>query len=145
MSYIYFISAPIREGAAIKVGLSRSPEARLPYFQSHSPVLLSLIHYMPGSESLLLRLRERFSSEHLHGSWYTCEGEVVSFLEAATRDGATDVLSPQEAATFLSVGIDKIDTLAAAGELTVMYSPGGHRRFLVEELREKHTGNWFPS
>lgn len=68
MTYVYFLQA--FDGGPIKIGRSRTPEARLRAIQGNSPVPLDLICKIPGDEVVEQTLHRVFASGRLHGEWF---------------------------------------------------------------------------
>jgi excisionase family DNA binding protein len=137
MAYIYFLEHPV-PGGLIKIGRSKNPEKRVAYFQAHSPVPLSLLFFMEGDAKLESKLHRRFSEFRRHGDWFEPSGEILKFIEeqreALLQNVGEPLLSVGEAADFLDLRPQDVLRLCEHGELSPVYTKGGHRRFRQADL-----------
>lgn len=131
---VYFIQAALEDGP-IKIGVSRTPGARLQYFRSHSPVELVLLYSCPsGADRLAKALQQQFQHLRLHGAWFRPTKELFDAIEHLRRadEDPTYLATVAEAARHLgmSAGTVRQDE----DMFTVVYAPNGTRRILRSEL-----------
>jgi len=79
---IYFILD--EEANAVKIGIGKSPEARLEELQIGNPHKLKLIKVIENKTELTeLHLHQLFSKDHLNGEWFNLSKELRDYLNEA--------------------------------------------------------------
>jgi transposase len=88
---VYFLQGV--DGGCIKIGFtSRDTRERLADLQTGSPVLLRILHVVPGSKADESAAHARFAASHSHGEWFRPTADLLSFISAACTD--LDTMTP---------------------------------------------------
>jgi len=75
---IYFIEA--KEINRIKIGFSANPEDRLKSLQISSPVELTLLITIKGTQTNEQQLHRRFSKDRVHREWFEASKELMYYI-----------------------------------------------------------------
>lgn len=86
--WVYFV----RGADKIKIGTTGSVARRLATLRCASPVELTLLHSMPGSQRVERHLHRQFADLRMHGEWFRAEEPLLSHIarlrERAQRKAA---------------------------------------------------------
>jgi Meiotically Up-regulated Gene 113 (MUG113) protein len=72
-SGVYFIQS----GNAVKIGTSKTIAARLRALRTMSPLPIELLGVIPGGREEEAQLHREWSSQRLHGEWFTATPELL--------------------------------------------------------------------
>lgn len=78
-SFVYIVEA---ENGLVKIGVSTDPTRRAKDFYIHSPVLVRLVAFWPGSREDEQALHAQFSSCRNHCEWFRSGGALTAFVES---------------------------------------------------------------
>lgn len=76
-SYVYFIDA----GDLVKIGTTKDISKRLYTLQTGSPVRLTMIGFIAGTEKDEKELHARFSSYRSHGEWFNKSADLINYIK----------------------------------------------------------------
>jgi hypothetical protein len=79
LSFVYFIQ--VGDCGAIKIGRSRSPQARMQTLQTANPETLRLRGVIPGGVELEQHMHERFAHLRISGEWFAPGGDLVACMQ----------------------------------------------------------------
>jgi hypothetical protein len=81
-SFVYFIDA----GTLIKIGVTKNIERRFATLRTASPVQITLIGFIAGTEQKEKELHERFSSCRSHGEWFIKNDDLMNHIKEACHE-----------------------------------------------------------
>jgi len=79
--FVYFIGSV--DAARVKIGHSAQPFARLSHLRASSPIPLQILGVLAGVDGLEAELHQTFSSERVHGEWFSITGRVAQVIRDA--------------------------------------------------------------
>lgn len=80
--YIYFVKA---ENGFIKIGITRDVLRRFFNLQTSSPLSLTLVASMPGTEEEEAQLHSRFEKHKVKGEWYSPATELLDYISSIIK------------------------------------------------------------
>jgi hypothetical protein len=78
--YVYFIRLVDQRGP-VKIGVSKTPEARLRQIQESCPFPLEIAAAMPGAFGLERRFHAYFLADHSHHEWFRSSARIGAVIE----------------------------------------------------------------
>lgn len=122
---VYFAE---RDGL-IKIGYSSRPRERAVKLGA------TLLATVPGGFADELNMHARFKADRVEGEWFRPSEALRAFIERIPKtEPPGQILTAGDVAEMFKVSVVTVGNWASAGKLRCFRTPGGHRRFRVEDV-----------